>query len=69
MQRTCRYEHGQLELLMGWYALQGVQDYPAPGAGLLSQTKVFKPTGRFLALRVWRCPECGYTELVDEKVG
>lgn len=64
MGRTCRYEHGALELLMGWFALQGVQPY---GGGLLSQGKEFRPTGQVVALHVWRCPVCGYVELVDDE--
>jgi hypothetical protein len=62
--RTCRYEHGRLELLTGWFALQGVQPY---GGGLLNQSKEFRLTGQVAALHVWRCPVCGYVELVDDE--
>ena len=66
IQRTCRYAHGALTLLSGWYALQGVRPRPMLDNPLAVKRKVFDVTGQLVALHVWRCPVCGYSELVDE---
>lgn len=66
--RTCRYEHGALELLHGWFSLVGVdRGPPASPVGLLGLFTPPKATGQMLVLQVWRCPECGYVELIDKQ--
>lgn len=67
VQRVCKYEHGALELLLGDFALTGVVVHRS-AAGLLGQASrqlVASDVG--YALKVWRCPECGYVELVDDE--
>lgn len=66
--RTCPHGHGALELLTGWFALQGVyKTGERAGADPRSAPiRTFAPNGQVLPLRVWRCPECGHVELVDE---
>lgn len=69
--RECHHAgHGDLELLLGWWALQGMTPLPGePSTTVLSsKPRRFKPDGRILALKAWRCAVCGYIELVDTEV-
>lgn len=65
--RTCRYGHGPLDLVDGWFSLGGAR-VAAGLAGLATQpVDMFGvDPSRLFALRVWRCPACGYVELIDE---
>ncbi len=66
--RTCRYDHGVLELLHGRFSLVGVDRGPPGSAtGLIGQFMPPKATGQLLVLHAWRCPICGYVELVDNQ--
>lgn len=64
--RTCRYGHGALELLAGWFSLAGVNLSEGNALeAIAGKRRIASPNEQLLALRVWRCPECGYVELVD----
>lgn len=64
--RDCRYQHGPLVRVDGWFSLpeQDVRRVINP-ATKLSVVMVGGPTGRALVLQAWRCPVCGYLELQD----
>lgn len=68
VKRTCRYGHGLLELLAGAWAISGLRPRNAIEAvvGKHAEGRTRALDGRVFALKVWRCPECGYVELFDE---
>lgn len=54
----------------GTYALTGVNPDEVThrsAASLLFAPTTFRPNGRVFALKVWRCPTCGFVELVDQE--
>lgn len=64
--RECRYGHGTLDLLAGSFSLAGLLARNPLEALTKPQGRTRVPDGRVLAVKVWRCPECGYVELFDE---
>lgn len=66
LDRTCRYGHGALESFASWFALTGVNAPSSRGRPANALQQMASPTGSLLALRVWRCPTCGYVELQDK---
>ena len=67
--RLCRYNPGALELLMGSFALAGLKPkQPRSDSVYATVFGSGQPLdGRLLALKVWRCPVCGYVEFVDDE--
>lgn len=64
--RTCRYGHGALERVDGWFAMAELaMERRTDQASQLSVVVVNGPTGRHLVLQAWKCPMCGYLELQD----
>lgn len=66
LSRTCRYGHGALESFASWFALTGVNASANSTRAPNALAQMARPTGSMLALRVWRCPVCGYVELQDK---
>jgi len=69
--RTCLRGHGPMIVAEGSYALTGVDpDMPLQGVRAPAQLfapSTFRPNGRVYALKIWRCPTCGFVELVDQE--
>ena len=66
--RTCRYGHGNLQMVDGWFSLTGAKAGAALPGKVLPQEALFNADPwRIFALRVWRCDTCGYVELADEE--
>jgi hypothetical protein len=67
--RTCRYSHGPLQMVDGWFSLTGANPRElGPGETVPPGEPPFnQDPWRIFVLRVWRCPVCGYAELADEE--
>jgi hypothetical protein len=62
--RICRYGHGPLANVEGEWALTGIVIRPAPPQG--TSGPVMFPNNKAYALKVLKCPVCGYVEFADE---
>lgn len=68
MQRTCRYNHGNLEKISGVWAFSGITkekvENPSFPHGFINRNDL---NGTIYTASIYQCQKCGYIELFDDE--